>query len=297
MRIFSKNMHSNPTVSKQDVLPKLFATLRLVGAVAVSELRLQMRTRTLWIICMVSCAAIVLQTWYLASRPLINQEVGTIVVDAFPSVESLLLLLLPFLVLNIFERDQRRKVYKILWSRPLITIEYVFGKALALLIINLVLLLPVVCSGWVTLSITWRTAASLTPWLALLPYFVTNNTLVTFFALFCVILLPLSLLGVCISVGVVAYLTLFRLRSLILWPNLTGINLFYSPSIGFGLDNGLLQGQFACFLSLTLLTLGLLLLAFLVRERKGITYLRHVAASGLLIALACGLFFSAFTGF
>lgn len=277
----------------QEIRFSLRALLAIVGC----ELRLQVRSLTLWLLLLLCCGTTALLCWYQKSDAGIGHQGGMLAASSLPLVENFVLLLLPFLFFNAFARDKRRKIYGILWTRPLGSPDYVLGKALAAIVISLLLTMLLLISGWVTLSIGWHTWLSIQPWLAWFPLLAASNVLVALLTLLCISLVPLPLLAVLITSGIMSYFVLLRMNNMLRFPNFSAASIFYAPSVGFGPDAPLVWGQCLCLLCLVLLCLGLGILAYQVRERIGLSSRRHTLSAVLLVVLASALFIPSLNNF
>jgi len=261
------------------------------------EIRLQLGAPAFWVMLIICCACTGFFSFMQVSTPQQYRDGGTAAVAVCTFLSGFVLLLLPFLFLNVFSRDKQRKTSALLWTRQLAAVTYALGKGGAAALLSLLVGLPPVLVGWVKVSIARGNMQSIAPWLAMLPVLATGDILIALFALLCITLAPVAALGALVCSGCVLYLDIFGAHTLLDWNNLNAAGLYISPSFGFGPDGALLFQQRLLFLALALLFLGLLLLVFQFRERQGMRLTRHWLGTILLVACAMGLVFQTASAF
>jgi hypothetical protein len=205
---------------------------------------------------------------------------------------NFVLLLLPFLFVNIFARDAQRKVHPLLWTRPLSSAGYALGKGLAAVLLSVFLGLFPLIIGWITVSIARGAVQPPGLWLNMALVQAASDMLVTLFALLCISLTPLPIIGSVICAGLVVYLNIFSTKTMLSLTNLTAEGIYYSQSIGFGPDSTLLLLQRQFFVVSGVFSLGLFIFVFQWRERQALALLRHRIATILLVLVMGGLLVS-----
>lgn len=281
--------------TKQRISPGAGTSRQMVVrimAIAGCEIRLQWRSMAYWV--MLAAFAVLTGIYAYSQVPTIYNHIDdTQAATAISSYTSgFVLFLLPFLFLGTFARDQQRKVSALLWTRPLTSTEYALGKGLAATLLSLLLSWPPLIVGWLVASIARGNMQPLDLWLGMLLISGAVTILVALFALLCIELTPLPLLGAIISAGAVLYLNIVLTRSMLMLTDLTAATLFASPSIGFGPDSSLVIWQRLSYLAGGLLCLGLLLLIYQARERLGVVRLQQWIGTSLLIVITGTLLFS-----
>lgn len=272
-------------------------SLRRIYAVSGCELRIQLRSPALWIIAILT----ILTTIGLAvtQRPapgkLIDSGIAAVIVCEGEALFTILLL--PFLLSGMFARDKRWRFASLLWTRPMASTEYAWGKGLAAITLSLLISLPPLIVGWVAIGIVQGGVQPLIPWLSMIPVVATIEVLAALFALLCINLFPWPLLGALASSGIILYLGFIRPQTLLEITNLVAGTVFYSLSIGFGPDESLLFAQRVAYLALGLLCLFLLALVFQIKERRGIVLRRHRVTLVIAGVLAVTLVLSAVINF
>lgn len=274
-----------------------------IGAVIACEIQLQLRSFPFWTMLIISCAVTAyfgLQQVSIAGH--LDSGGGMTLGNNIDSVSAALavstletnfvLLLLPFLFVNIFARDAQRKVHPLLWTRPLSSAGYALGKGLAAVLLSVFLGLFPLIIGWITVSIARGAVQPPGLWLSMALVQAASDMLVTLFALLCISLTPLPIIGSVICAGLVVYLNIFSTKTMLSLTNLTAEGIYYSQSIGFGPDSTLLLLQRQFFVVSGMLCLGLFMLVFQWRERQALALLRHRIATILLVLVMGGLLVS-----
>ncbi len=275
------------------LLSSLRRSNQRVLAVAWCELLLQARSIVSWVMLAAFTLLTVLFARSQVSTSTIYISNGQAAVAICGYAASFLFFLLPFLHINTFARDRQRQMHQLVWTRPLVSLEYALGKGFGAVCISLLLSWLPLVAGWLTSSIARGQIQPPGLWLSLLLVVGAGSVLVVLCALLWIALIPsLGLLGALLTAGVVVYVDVVFAKSMLFLKNLTAATLFVSPSIGFGPDGALLFWQRTSYVLGGLFCLSLLLLVYQMRERLGIAKLRHLFSTALLIILAGGLLFA-----
>lgn len=276
----------------------LYYSGRRVLSVAWCEMLLQWHALAAWVMLAVFTllTALYAHSQVTVSTRYISNGQAAVAICGYAA--SFILFLLPFLFINIFERDRQRKMHQLVWTRPLASLEYALGKGVGVIGVSLVLAWLPLIAGWLTASLARGEIQPLGLWLPMFLVVGAATILVTLFALLCIVLTsPLGLLGALLTAGAVVYIDVIFVKSMLFLNNLTATTLFLSPSIGFGPDGNLLLWQRISYVLGGLCCLGLVVLVYQVRERLGIVHLRHWLSTALLIIVASGTVFASISTF
>ena len=256
-----------------------------VWAIAEYELRLQLRSVAFWLML---TAFIVLAGVFARGQVTGYTYVsaGTAAGNIGSYISSFVCFLLPFLFLMTFQRDQMRKVTPLLWTRPISSLEYALGKGIGAVLVSFLVSWPAHLVGWIVASSLRGGLQPLDIWLMVLLIESAVYALVALATLFFIELMPISLLGMLISIGLTLYLNIVPQKSTVILLNLTAAGLYLSDSIGLGPDTPTVLWQRLTYLALGLLFLALLLLVYQARHRLGIARLRHWLSTAILLLLA-----------
>ncbi len=273
-----------------------FAT---IWAVTYYEMRLQWYNPIFWVL-VVLCAATIPLVGFVALvvSPSTYVYVGTtpslIRLDAlnFTGVSAVYTALAPLAVLFVLQRDRQRRVFDLLWTRPLTSPIYIIAKALALTI-----LLGSLAAGgevlyWGLASLRASTRLPTFLFVAEWAVFMLPVILLAIaFTLVLSLLLPHPVIGLAVWWASVWYLSFYQLQDMLQWQNLYLSGVWYSPGVRFGPDTPLLIGNRLIWLAIVLGLLGLAPVLYRLRYslsawNKGST----LWVAGLLVgSLAIGI--------
>jgi ABC-type transport system involved in multi-copper enzyme maturation permease subunit len=265
--------------------------------IALYEILLQLRSMGYWILLSVLSILTGVITFSQVSTLYTYISDSQAAVAIASNEATFFCCLLPFLFLNVFQRDRQRNVYTLLWTRPLSSFTYALGKSIAAIFLSFLVIWPPLLIGWIVAGISRGSLQPIEPWFILLLINSAAALLVALGSLFCITLVPLPLLGALIPVGISIYLNIVQVKSMVLLTNLTEASLFLSPSINLGPDTGFTVWQRLSYVLGAVLALGLLLLVYQLYQRHGITRLRHYLTTVLLIVLAGTLLISSIDTF
>lgn len=195
-------------------------------------------------------------------------------------------LLAAFLIVPAPRHERRYRVAELTWVRPLDSLGYVAGKALAAVLVLAVLLAELtvlVAIAQITAGFSVGVGIAATALLLVAP------TLLCVAALYllCGVALPHPLMGYLLALAVAfGFMFFFSESSIFLWnPYLVAV--FYSKELGFGPDGPLLLANRVFYLGLAVILAGLAIAAFARRERRALAPRRQTV--GALAVLLCGL--------
>lgn len=286
--------HSAPHVApKQSLWSSLRHGSQRVLSVAWCEMLLQWHSIAAWVMLAVFTLLTVLYAHSQVSVGTVYISNGQAVVAICKYAVSFIFFLLPFLYVNIFGRDRQRQMHQLIWTRPLASLEYALGKGLGAVGIGLLLSWIPLIAGWLSASLARGEIQPVGLWLPMLLVVGAATVLIVLFAMLCIALTsPLGLLGALLTAGIVVYIDVIFVKSMLFLNNLTAATLFLSPSIGFGPDGNLLLWQRLSYVCGGLCCLGLLVLVYQLRERLGIVQMRHMLSTAVLIIFAGGTLFA-----
>lgn len=195
-------------------------------------------------------------------------------------------LLAAFLIVPAPRRERRYRTAELTWTRPLDSLAYMAGKALAAALVMAVLLVELI----VLVAITQLTAGfSVGPGLAANALLLVAPTLLCIAALYllCGALLPHPLLGYVVALAWAFGFMFYLAESSIYLRNPNLIAIFYNKALGFGPDGPLLLANRLFYLGLAVMLAGCAIAIFGRRERRALAPRRQVY--GALAMLLCGL--------
>jgi hypothetical protein len=284
---------SVPTSTTKSVIDKqpfpgqqgqsLWQTLRRILSIALYELLQQLRSITFWILIGI-CTIITGLVVYSSGQ---NQPAVIAFITIAGTAGRYSLILVPFLLFNIFQRDFRYKMRPMIWTRPVASAHYALGKGVAAIFLSvLALFFPLVLS-WLLSDLHFGEIVLLDPFIRLFPMMVACNLCLALFTLIWIALLPKNALpGVILGCAVAVLLTGFISQPPLSLLNMNKGLFFYSFSIGFGPDSPLLVDQAFFMLALALICLGIVIIIYQYTEKQGAPRLHSLLGALLLILLA-----------
>ncbi len=278
--------------NSKSMLVAFRAHLGIVAVVALYEIRLHRRSPAFWII----------QVFFLYAAVTAVVFEGSLAATTTPASGTasraifLSFFFLPLLFFRTFDRDRMRRFRPLLWSRTMTPAEYALGKVLGTSLLGAWLSFTLLFIGWITLAFVGETIPPLLLWLSLIPFVLVAPILAVCLTLFCISIIP-PLLGALLSVILLCGLDLFTPQTLLRLNPGALTDFYYGPTLGFGPDLSLMLGETFFFLSVTILSLGLLMLFLQVREHRGVSLKVHWLGSAAIVVVAVTMLLSSFLRF
>jgi len=250
---------------------RLFST---VWAVTHYEMRLQWRTPVFWVVLALFAGITPLVGFIRAIEsslyPYLGSAPSFLELDAlnWTGIAAFYAVLAPLAALFALYRDLRWRTLDLLWTRPITTVTYVAGKALALAVLLAVVSAAGIALYWAVASL--RAGTPLPPFLFVVQWGLLVLPTILLAITVCLVLsllLPHPLLGLAAWWGAVWYLGFYQLCTMLRWQNVFLTTLWYRPGARFGPDTPLLVGNRLIWLGILLGLLGLAPLFYRLRYK------------------------------
>ncbi len=195
-------------------------------------------------------------------------------------------LLAAFLVVPGPLREVRSRVAELVWARPLDSLAYVAGKALAAVLIMAALLAELTALAALAQAMGGLPSGAQLLVNALLA---VAPALLFWAALYVVLgaLLPRPLPGYVLAILLTIVCVLYFTQSMLVLWNPWAVSLFYNKALGYGPDLPLLLANRLFYLGLTLALVGVAVTVWARRERRALAPRRQKPIA--LAIVACGL--------